>query len=174
MKEYTYKIVGVTYKGRDGDRQKVLRKIWNDAVKEEYLDIEIRFEDYLFGDDPATLVLFNGLDVGSIAADQVESARDLREKSELIDADLSLSGTTFDEYVDLKESWRSRKQDLKDGIIDEYDIADMEEALADLKEDPIYSAVINFYVKTPEDDLPREEPEPEPEKKGLFSKLFKK
>ena len=50
----------------------------------------------------------------------------------------------------------------------------MEEALADLKEDPIYSAVINFYVKTPEDDLPPEEPESEPEKKGLFSRLFRK
>lgn len=174
MKEYTYKVVGVTFKGRDGDRQKVLRKIWNDAVKEEYLDIEIEFEDYLFGDDPATLVLFDGLDVGNIAAHQVESARDLREKSELIDANLSLSGMTFDEYVDLKESWRTRKQDLKDGIINKYDIEDMEEALADLKEDPIYSAVINFYVKTPEDDLPPEEPEPEPEKKGLFSRLFRK
>lgn len=174
MKTYTYKVAGVTFDGRDGNRQKVLKKLWNAALKEELLDLSVSFEEYYFEGQPATLVFFNGLDVGNIPAGKSEDVRDIRARCENLEADLALSGMPFDDYLDLKEAWASRRQDLKDGIIDEYDIADMEEALADLKEDPIYSAVINFYVKTPEDDRPREEPEPEPEKKGLFSRLFKK
>lgn len=63
--------------------------------------------------------------------------------------------------------------EIVDGIIDEFDIDDMRDQLAELKEDPIYSATVTFYIKEPEDDLPPE-PQPAAEKKGLFSRLLKK
>lgn len=173
MKTYTYKVVGVTFDGRDGNRQKVLKKLWNAALKEELLDLSVSFEEYYYEGQPATLVFFDGLDVGNIPAGKSEDVRDIRARCENLEADLALSGMPFDDYLDLKEAWASRRQDLKDGIIDEFDIDDMRDQLAELKEDPIYSATVTFYIKEPEDDLPPE-PQPGPEKKGLFSRLLKK
>lgn len=172
MNVCTYKIVGVTFDGRDGNRQKVLKRLWSEAVKEELLDLDVSFEDYLFEDSPATLVFFDGLDVGNISAGESEEVRELREACSGLDADLALSGCSFSEYMELKESWSSRRQDLRDGIIDEYDIEEMKAQLADLEEEPVYSATITFYVKEPEDDLPQ--PEPEPKKKRLFSRFRRK
>ncbi len=165
MKTYTYKVVGVTFKGNDGPRQKVLKGLFNGAVKEEADDFALSFEEYDFEGSPALRVLLDGLDIGNIAAEQVEDVKEIYARCEKAEPELSISGTTFGEYLDLLESWRTRKQDLKDGIIDEYDIEDMKEQLDEIKEDPLYSAKICFYVKEPEDDLPKPEPEPEPEKK---------
>lgn len=177
MKVYEYKVVGVTFDGKNGDRQKVLKRLFNAAAKDEFEDYELDFKEYEYEGAPALLVLLDDLDAGNIAADKVKEVKEINEKSDQTVVELSVNGMTFDEYMDLKENWRTRKQDLKDGIIDEYDIEDMETQLEEIKNDPIYSATITFYIKEPEDDIPPEpiyEPEPEPPKKrGLFG-LFKK
>lgn len=165
MKTYTYKVVGVTFKGNDGQRQKVLKGLFNDAVKEEVDNFDLSFEEYEFEGSPALRVLLDGLDIGNIAAEQVEDVKEIYAKCSGADPELSISGTTFGEYLDLLENWRTRNRDLKDGYIDEDDIEEMKEELDEIRHDPLYSAKIFFYVKEPEDDLPKPEPEPEPEKK---------
>ena len=177
MKIYTYKVVGVTFDGKNGSRQRVLKKLFNAAAKDEFEDYELEFEEYEFEGSPALLVLLDDLDVGNIAADKVEEVIEINKKCDQSDVELAVNGMSVDDYLELKENWRTRKQDLKDGIIDEYYIDEMEEQLEEIKDDPIYSAQITFYIKEPEDDIPavpEYEPEPEPPKKrGLFG-LFRK
>lgn len=75
---YTYKIVGVTFENDNGtDRQQLLKKIYNRAVKElkagPWLDVDydVSFRSYEFEGSPALAVLIDGYEIGNIAADSV-------------------------------------------------------------------------------------------------------
>lgn len=174
MKMTEYKVVGVTFDGADGPRQKILKGLYDTAVREEIEDYSITLERYEYENSPAARVLFNGYDVGNIGKENVEEALSLYEQSALVSAEIRNRNKSVDDYLSLLDDWKNRKRDLKDGYIDEDDIDDMHDELDALKEIPLYSAVVEIYVKGPEDDRPAPEPEPEQKKRGLFGRLRRK
>ena len=165
-KNHTYKIVGVTFDNDNGtDRQQLLKKIYNRAVKElkadPWLDVDydVSFRSYEFEGSPALAVLVDGYEIGNIAADSVNDVSEILEKKKpFYDVEIRLNNCLPEDYIEMmsdKRMWYSE--------------------LAEIEEDPIYSAILNLYV----DERPAPAPEPiipeEPKKKkrGLFGRLKK-
>lgn len=165
---YTYKIVGVTFENDNGtDRQQLLKKIYNRAVKElkadPWLDVDynVSFRSYEFDGSPALAVLVDGYEIGNIAADSVNDVSEiLAKKDPYIEAEIRLNNCLPEDYIEMmsdKRSWSSE--------------------LAEIEDTPIYSGILNLIV----DERPAPAPEPpvapasEPKKKkrGLFGRLKK-
>lgn len=173
MKDYTYKVAGVTFKNNEGqDRQKLLKNLFNEALEDgdELYDVEL--EEYDFEGSPAVRVLFGGDDIGSIPAEHVENVLDMVGKGADVAGQVFLKGKEVDEVIYLKESWKDRKAD---GLT-EWEIEELKEELDYLKDEPYYSAKVILFKYEPSDDFVKvvdPEPEPEPKKKKRFS-LFRR
>lgn len=163
---YTYKIVGVTFDNDNGtDRQQLLKKIYNRAVKElkadPWLDVDydVSFRSYEFDGSPALAVLIDGYEIGNIAADSVNDVSEiLAKKDPYIEAEIRLNNCLPEDYIEMmsdKRMWYSE--------------------LAEIEEDPIYSALLNLYVDERPAPAPEPVADPEPKKKkrGLFGRLKK-
>lgn len=167
-KNYTYKIVGVTFENDNGtDRQQLLKKIYNRAVKElkadPWLDVDydVSFRSYEFEGSPALAVLVDGYEIGNIAADSVNDVSEiLANKDPYVDIEIRLNNNTPEEYIEMmsdKRMWYSE--------------------LAEIEDAPIYSGVLNLIFD--EQPAPAPEPpvapapEPKKKKRGLFGRLKK-
>lgn len=166
-KNYTYKIVGVTFENDNGtDRQQLLKKIYNRAVKElkadPWLDVdyEVSFRSYQFEGSPALAVLVDGFEIGNIAADSVTDVSEiLANKNPFVDVEIRLNNCLPEDYIEMmsdKRSWSSE--------------------LAEIEDTPVYSGILNLIVDerpAPAPEPPVSTPEPQKKKRGLFGR-FKK
>ncbi len=176
MKEYSYKVVGVTFDARDGSsRQANLREIFNEDLKEGLGPHKVTFEGYEFEGAGALAVRLDGKEVGNIAADKVQEVAEIAQRAKACDVTLSLNGQELEELVDFYEAYKTRKEDLKAGLITEFDVLDMEEELEELRSsEQIYSAVIHLIVPEEQDqmaaDVTAPDPVPEEAKEGAAKK----
>ena len=164
MKEYTYKVAGVTFPNDDGeDRQQILKELFDEALEcgDELYDTEL--EEYEFEGRPAIRVLFDRKDVGNIPAADVNNVLDMMKKNIDVAGQVFLKGKDVDEVVLLKDSLRHKKE----YGLTEWEIDDLNEELDYLKDDPHYSAKVIIYKPEPEDEITKvsvnEDPEPTPE-----------
>ena len=159
MKEYTYKVAGVTFPNDDGeDRQQILKELFDEALEcgDELYDTEL--EEYEFEGKPAIRVLFDRKDVGNIPAADVNNVLDMMKKGIDVAGQVFLKGKDVDEVVLLKDSLRHKKE----YGLTEWEIDDLNEELDYLKDDPHYSAKVIIYKPEPEDEVTRITiPEPE-------------
>ena len=159
MKEYTYKVAGVTFPNDDGeDRQQILKELFDEALEcgDELYDTEL--EEYEFEGRPAIRVLFDRKDVGNIPAADVNNVLDMMKKDIDVAGQVFLKGKEVDDVVLTKDSWTHRKE----YGLTEWEIDDLKEELDYLKDDPYYSAKVIIYKSEPEDKVTRITiPEPE-------------
>lgn len=72
-KSYPYKVAGVSF----GTRQAYLKKLY-----EEDIEFEVELRPYTYEDEPALGVYFEGTNVGSIRASDVEAVSDILAKKD--------------------------------------------------------------------------------------------
>lgn len=72
-KSYPYNVAGVSF----GTRQAFLKKLYDEDI-----DFEVELRPYVFDDEPALGVYFDGVEVGSIRASDVEAVSDILEKKD--------------------------------------------------------------------------------------------
>lgn len=156
MKQYNYKVVGVTFQARDGsDRQQNLKALFNEELETEtYLrnhDIELEGYDYKGND--ALAVFVDGKEIGNISADKVQDVAEIAQKASRCTVSLALNGHDVDDYETIVDQHKN-KRDWKE--TDPY--FDAEEAdenynamMQDIKDNPIYSAVLHFIMEETDD-----------------------
>lgn len=146
-KRYPYKVVGVTFDDFNGkSRQAHLKKLFDEEVELENDAHEIRIEDYTFEGSPALAVYLDDLNVGVIASGDIDAVSDLRDKADLIEAKIELNGHDWEDYRNVTELYRDRRQLVKDGTLSEMDVDELKDQLGEIKEDPIYSCILFFWV----------------------------
>lgn len=160
IKDYTYKVVGVTFRGR----QKNLKSLFNKTVQGIKADIfnsydpcyDVELLPYEYNGNPALYVIVEGLNIGNIPADAVAAVSDiLAKKDPALEVEVLLNNHTPDMYFDML------------GDKDEY-----EDELDEIKEDPIYSAVVHMYI---DDGQPAPHvPDPEPRKLDKYDRKLLK
>lgn len=159
MKDYTFKVVGVNFKNADGrERQAVLKELFREAMFDGTDSFEVDLGPYEYEGAPALAVCFNGQEIGNIAADQVETVMDLKDKADFIDGEIKLNGQSPEEIFNLEDMIRNAKEYIRMGIFTEYDLEEYKEERDFIKADPQYSAVITI---TKMDQQPPEEPQKE-------------
>ena len=136
MKEYTYKVVGVTFQGR----QEHIKSLFDAEVREEFPPLEVALEGYEYEGEPALRVIVDGKEVGNIAADQVDDVVEIASKADSAIVELKLNGYTA-EYI------RLCKETIRDRDADEWDKEESRQILEEIKDEPIYSAAITFYIE---------------------------
>ena len=72
-KSYPYAVAGVSF----GTRQAYLKKLY-----EEDIEFEVELRPYTYEDEPALGVYFDGVEVGSIRASDVEAVSDILENKD--------------------------------------------------------------------------------------------
>lgn len=164
IKDYTYKIVGVTYKSPDGtNRQRSLNKLFNDAVQGIKLDpfnsydpcYDAEIIPYEYDGKPALYVEVDGYNVGNIAADAVTDVLEIISKKDpTLEVEIFLNNHSYEDYFDMLED-----RDL------------YEDELEEVKDDPIYSAIVHLYV---DDGQPIPRPEPPQPTSRKIDKLERK
>ena len=103
IKDYTYKVVGVTFRGR----QKNLKSLFNASVRElkqdEWLSVsyDVELRPYEYKGEPAIAVYFDEKEVGNVAADKVADVLDMLRKEPSFDAEIRLNNNTPEEYVEM-------------------------------------------------------------------------
>jgi hypothetical protein len=163
IKDYTYKVVGVTFRGR----QKNLKSLFNKTVQGIKVDIfnsydpcyEVELLPYEYNGNPALYVIVEGLNIGNIPADAVADVSDiLAKKDPAVEVEVLLNNHTPDMYFEML------------GDKDEY-----EDELDEIKEDPLYSAVVHLYVDDgqPAPHVPESEPPVSRKMAKLERKLLK-
>ena len=180
MKEYTYKVVGVTFPARDGsDRQESIKELFNEEVEtESYLrSHNIKFEGYDYKGDDALAVFVDGKEIGNIAADKVKEVAEIAQRANNCKVIFSINGHDVDDYeyiVDRhlhKKDWKETDPYFDAEEADEEYNALMEE----LKENTIYSAKLKFTIKEDTDDAKEVTKEETPKKeysKGTLTLLL--
>ena len=153
MKQYNYKVVGVTFPARDGSsRQKGLRELWNEDVELDNSFHEVKLEGYEFEGADALAVLLDGKEVGNIPADKVQDVAEIGQKADACEVTLTLNGRDFEDAKTIIEFYKERKQLVKDGVIHELDLDRVEEEYhALMSGDKIYGAVLHFQIMTDEE-----------------------
>ena len=148
MKQYNYKVVGVTFPARDGsDRQKTLRELWNEDVELDNSSHAVKLEGYEFEGEGALAVLLDGKEVGNIPADKVQDVAEIGQKADACEVTLTLNGRDFEDAQDIIDTYKNRNQYVKDGIIHELELDDVEEAYHELMSgEKIYGAVLHFQI----------------------------
>jgi hypothetical protein len=150
IKDYTYKVVGVTFKAPDKtSRQRSLKKLFDKTLQGIKADIfnsydpcyDVELLPYEYNGNPALYVIVEGLNIGNIPADAVADVSDiLAKKDPAVEVEVLLNNHTPDMYFEMLDDK------------DEY-----EDELDEIKEDPLYSAVVHLYV---DDGQPAPDPEP--------------
>ena len=153
MKQYNYKVVGVTFPARDGSsRQKSLRELWNEDVELDNSFHEVKLEGYEFEGEDALAVLLDGKEVGNIPADKVQDVAEIGQKADACEVTLTLNGRDFEDAQDIIDTYKDRKQLVKDGVIHELDLDRVEEDYHELMSgEKIYGAVLHFQIMTQEE-----------------------
>ena len=157
MKQYNYKVVGVTFPARDGsDRQTTLETIFKEDLEVEGFlrGHDIKFEGYDFQGKDALAVFVDGKEIGNIAAEKVNEVAEIAQKASKCTITLAVNGHDLDDYEYIVDRYKNKK-DWKDS--DPY--YDFEEAkeeynelMEDLKgDDIIYSAVLHLFVEEESD-----------------------
>lgn len=72
-KSYPYNVAGVSF----GTRQAYLKKLYDGDI-----DFDVELRPYVFEDEPALGVYFDGVEVGSIRASDVEAVSDILENKD--------------------------------------------------------------------------------------------
>jgi hypothetical protein len=150
MALYEFKVVGVTF----GKRQKNLAKLFNRSRKDGFEDYELEIRPYEYNGEPALSVLLDDLDVGNVAADQVETVQDMLAKCEHIDAEIRVNNYTIDDLNDLQYADPFTREEIKEDIAGE----------------KIYSAKLLLYKADKRKPQPAPEPEPTLTKRELKKK----
>lgn len=165
MKDYTFKVVGVNFKNADGkERQDVLKGLFREAMFDGADSFDVDLGPYEYEGAPALAVCFNGQEIGNIAADQVETVKDIIKKASHIDGEIKLNGQSPEEIFNLEDMIRNAKDYIRQGIFTEYDLEEYKEEREFIKADPQYSAVITI-TKTDQqapEEPQKEEIDPEP------------
>lgn len=153
MKQYNYKVVGVTFPARDGSsRQKSLRDLWNEDVELDNSFHEVKLEGYEFEGADALAVLLDGKEVGNIPADKVQDVAEIGQKADACEVTLTLNGRDFEDAKTIIEFYKERHQLVKDGVIHELDLDRVEEEYHELMSgEKVYGAVLHFRIMTQEE-----------------------
>lgn len=153
MKQYNYKVVGVTFPARDGSsRQKSLRDFWNEDVTLDNSFHEVKLEGYEYEGEDALAVFLDGKEVGNIPADKVQDVAEIGQKADACEVTLTLNGRDFEDAKTIIEFYKERNQLVKDGVIHELDLDRVEEEYHELMSgDKIYGAVLHFQIMTDEE-----------------------
>lgn len=159
-KLYTYKVVGVTFRGR----QKNLKSLFDAAVRELKQDewfsasYEVELRPYDFEGELAIAVYFDDKEVGNVAAEKVADVLDMLKKEPTFDGEIRLNNNTPEDYVEM---------------LDDKDIFGWE--LEEIKDDPIYSATFDLYYDDGEPEPVRvPAPDPEPREYGKHERKYLK
>jgi len=151
MKQYNYKVVGVTFPARDGsDRQTTLKELFNEEVEtESYLrSHNIKFEGYDYKGDDALAVFVDGKEIGNIAADKVQEVAEIAQKAKNCKVKLAVNGRDVDEYEYIVDRHKNKRDWKESDPYFDAEEADEEykDLMAELKEETIYSAVLQFFI----------------------------
>lgn len=153
MKQYNYKVVGVTFKSRDGsDRQKTLRELFKEDMELDNTFHTVKLEGYEFEGDDALAVLLDDREVGNIPADKVQEVAEIGQKADNCTVTLTLNGRDWQDAKDIIEMYHDRNEMVKEGIWMDSDVDRAEDAYNDLMSgNQIYGAVLHFQIMEPED-----------------------
>lgn len=181
MKQYNYKVVGVTFPARDGtERQNSLKELFYDALEtEDYLrdSNDIRFEGYDYKGDDALAVFVNDKEIGNIAADKVQEVAEIAQKASRCTVTFAVNGHDVEDYDYIVDRHKNKK-DWKesDSFFDPEEADEEYEALMEeIKENAIYSAVLHFFIPEERDNAERNSSQSKGIKeysKGTYTILF--
>lgn len=151
MKEYSYKVVGVTFDARDGSsRQETLKELFNEEVETESFlrGHNVKFEGYDFNGEDALAVFVDDKEIGNISANKVQEVAEIAQKASKCDVTFSVNGHDVDDYNYIVDRHVNKKEWAKDDPFFDSEEADEEyKKLNDgINENAIYSAVLHFYV----------------------------
>ena len=160
MKQYNYKVVGVTFPARDGsDRQESLKDLFHEELETEtYLrSHDIKFEGYDFQGSDALAVFVDGKEIGNIAADKVQEVVEIAQKASGCTVTLALNGHDLEDYEMIVDQYKNRKEwKESDPFFDDEEAKEnYDELMQSIKEEAIYSAVLHFHIKEESDDAPK-------------------
>lgn len=138
MQEYVYKVVGVTFQGR----QDVLKRIFDEilADPEADTDPEAVIRPYDYEGHTALAVDVAGENIGVVASGDTPAVSAIMKRAGACWVELAHNGRSLDEVRDAREILVDRRS------ADPLDVADAEELLEDLREaeETIYSATLHL------------------------------
>lgn len=138
MKEYSYKVVGVTFQGR----QDVLKRIFDEILMDPEADTdpEAVIRPYDYEGHTALAVDVAGENIGVVASGDTPAVSAIMKRAGACWVELAHNGRSLDEVRDAREILADRRS------ADPLDVADAEELLEDLREadETIYSATLHL------------------------------
>lgn len=152
MKQYNYKVVGVTFSARDGsDRQTTLKELFNEILeREDFLKDanNIKFEGYDFNGDDALAVFVNNKEIGNISADKVQEVAEIAQKATKCTITLAVNGHDLEEYEYIVDRYKNKKAwKESDPYYDEEEAKEeYDDLMNSIDEEERYSAVLHFFV----------------------------
>ena len=151
MKKYTYKVVGVSFNSRDGvSRQKTIKNLFKEELETESFlrSHNVKLEGYEYEGADALAVFVDGKEIGNISADKVQEVAEIAQKASSCKVILSVNGRNVEDYEYIVDRYKNKK-DWKenDSLFDEEEVNEEYKAMMEeIKENPIYSAVLQFVV----------------------------
>lgn len=140
MKEYSYKVVGVTFEGR----QDKIRRLFDEVLEDPYADTEFEAElrPYTYEGRPALAVDVAGVNIGNIASADVEAVSEISRRAGACWVEFALNGVGLEYVRHARETLRDRRD------ADPFDVDEAEDLLEEIRdaEEKIYSAMIHLVV----------------------------
>lgn len=158
MKNYSYKVVGVTFPARDGsDRQKNLSELFRQVLQtESYFRHgmhNVRFEGYDYQGAEALAVIVNDKEIGNIAANEVRDVAEIAQKAYKCEVRFGVNGKDIEQVEEIIDRHSHQKDYLEiDPFFDaEQAEEDYNAFMEEMKTEQIYSAVLVFSIMEQED-----------------------
>lgn len=157
MKQYNYKVVGVTFPARDGsERQDNLKELFNEELETESFlrNHDIKLEGYEFNGEDALAVFVDNKEIGNIPANKVQEVAEIAQRATSCKITLAVNGHDLEDYEYIVDQYKNKK-DWKetDPYFDAEEATEKyNELMSELKENTIYSAVLHFIIKEEEDN----------------------